>query len=187
MRHFWVFMFSCCCKTRKILWVVCSMSSCWAHVEHGLSWPCATQCWAHAEPMQSPCWPRAQCMFHTTFHSQCMPVRNWAWVEAERWTTTWHSAHTMPKRFIRKWLENYVLVLSVRFSRDAATERTFFSLWKACTANALREQVRQMLCTLRFVKPGRAWTCYKQIMQNWKRFCDLHACSSGTQNLSWES
>ena len=92
MRHFWVFMFSCCCKTRKILWDVCSMSSCWAHVEHGLSWPCATQCWAHAEPMQSPCWPRAQCMFHTTFHSQCMPVRNWAWVEAERWTTTWSLA-----------------------------------------------------------------------------------------------
>ena len=51
---------------------------------HGLSWRCAKR----------SAFPRAQWMFHTTFHSQYMPVRNWAWVQDERWTTMWHSAHT---------------------------------------------------------------------------------------------
>ena len=49
------------------------------------------------------------------------------------------------------------------------------------------EQVRQMLCTLRFVKPGRAWTCYKQIMQNWKRFCDPNVCSWLQAFSAWYS
>ena len=46
-------------------------------------------------------------------------------------------------------------------------------LFSVCERHVLRKhsgnKFRQMLCTLRFVKPGRAWTCYKQIMQN----CDI--------------